>query len=483
MLGIGGFAAVYRARHALTGEMVAVKVLRRRTEEQPEMTSRLIAEARAMSAVRDPHVVRVLDAGVAETGEPFVVMELEQGQSLEDLLTERPVAAARAVSIAVQMLEGLAAVHAKGIVHRDVKPSNVLISQRENGDFVRLLDFGISKVPESGVMTLPGSSMGTPGYMAPELFGDAAGADGRADLYGVAATLYFTLSGRMPFDARNYEDLVVQVRTQRAPPLASFAPNMPPSLCEAVDRGLARDRDARWPDAHEFARALRGAIAGVALAPTPPTHVSAPPLARTTTRTSPSWLGWALGACVAIVAVALLAAGTLWLMRSRSDAAAPVASAAASTFATTTAPPEPAESAADHPPPNLPASAPPPVHATASAQASVAPSVHPTAPSGKSRVVFDPPHVLGQMSYAAITALAARATPQASQCAVRAHMVVKTNLFVHPTAITLVQAAEDNKGDVAVAECVGHAFQDASRSGFDPQGSGIVTVTATLDPN
>jgi len=264
----------------MTGDSVAVKVLRPSSEGPNEDTTRLIGEARAMSAVRHPHVVRVLDAGISDMGEAFVVMELEQGTSLQQLVEQGLVTPPRAVDLAQQMLEGLAAVHAQGIIHRDIKPSNVLVSPLHGKDFVRLLDFGISKVPSMGAMTLPGSSMGTPGFMAPELFGNAAGADPRADVYGVAATLFYILSGRLPFDAPTYEDLVVMVRTQRAPALRSFAPHVPPPLGDAIDRGLARDRDARWPDALSFAVALGASMNGLHAnlsSPTLATNMSAMP--------------------------------------------------------------------------------------------------------------------------------------------------------------------------------------------------------------
>ncbi len=294
-LGSGAFATVYRGRHALTEQPVAIKILR--PEAAAAEVDRWLNEARAMAAVDHPNVVRVLDCGRAKTGEAFLVMELAAGDTLAGLVDgPHPIPIAHAVRLARQILEGLEAVHRRGIVHRDVKPPNVLVTHDGNGDPVaKLLDFGVSKVTSGalGSATLPGTAIGTPGYMAPELFGDAANADARADVYAVAATLFEMLTRRTPFQCATYEDYVVQVRTLRAPPVRSLAPHVPAPLGDVIDRGLARDRDARWPTARAFADALQGA-ASASIAPGRPeldatihARVSAPPMSPPLTPTSP----------------------------------------------------------------------------------------------------------------------------------------------------------------------------------------------------
>ncbi len=505
VLGSGTFGAVYRASHTMTGDSVAVKVLRPTSEGQSVDTARLVGEARAMSAVRHPHVVRVLDAGIADSTEGFVVMELEHGESLQQLVEQGLLLPARAVDLAQQMLEGLAAVHAQGIVHRDIKPSNVLVSPREGKDFVRLLDFGISKVPSMGSMTLPGSSMGTPGFMAPELFGNAAGADLRADVYGVAATLFYVLSGRLPFEAQTYEDLVVMVRTQRAPPLASLAPHVPPHLGDVIDRGLARDRDARWPDALSFAVALGAASSGSAamtlathlsgmprpmsghpsamsptipaampyaiqpvmsgplLTPMPPPMMSpmpramaldtstgraAPPVGVSIAAPAASWMGWVFGMAGGAGLLVLVAATAFMVLKMRDGANA------TDTTSTPTPTPTPTSTST------------------------------PTSTFHRTRVSFGPPKIVGRVTPAALATLTSHATPAAQRCGVTKHEVALIDLFIQESGeISIAQRNVSNVAEDGIVDCVGNAFRDAAAKGWKPGGEGgIVTLNVTLDP-
>lgn len=263
-LGRGGFASVYRARDLRTGEFVALKVVPPGTD--PESVRRLMREARAVARVAHPNVVRVYECGVTPEG-AYVAMELLVGNTLQDIIDEQgAMPVPRALSIAVQVLEGLAAAHEHKIVHRDVKPGNIFLTVDGTGREVpHLLDFGVSKVGVGATpatshpdRTLPGTAMGTPGFMAPEQYGSAYAADARADVYGVAATLYTMLTGRLPFDAGTYESWVIKVKGERAPSVANMAPHLAPDLALAIDRALARDPDARWSSARDFARALVG---------------------------------------------------------------------------------------------------------------------------------------------------------------------------------------------------------------------------------
>jgi serine/threonine-protein kinase len=200
---------------------------------------------------------------VAPDGTAFLAMELLDGWDLKELIArEGPLTTDRLVSLMAQALAGLSAAHEKGIVHRDMKPANVFVVRQGDKDFVKLLDFGISKMHAAGEqhgLTMTGVAMGTPAYMAPEQFFDARNVDGRADLYSVAAMLYELLGRRLPFDADSYADLIVKVRTETPTPLASLVPQLPASLCAAIDRGLSRDKAARWSTAQEFSAAI-GAV-------------------------------------------------------------------------------------------------------------------------------------------------------------------------------------------------------------------------------
>lgn len=278
LLGMGGFGSVYRARHVHTDAVVALKLLKKSLGADPKMIDRFLREARAAAAVGNEHIVGVLDAGPADDGQAFLALEFLDGMDLKELATAQgPLPHLRLVTIVLQVLDALDAAHARGIVHRDMKPANVFVVRRrdERGterDFVKLLDFGISKMHDDGHaagLTMTGMAMGTPAYMAPEQFFDAKSVDGRADLYSVSAMLYELLSGRLPFDAESYAHLIVKVRTEHAPPLHSVAPQVPVALAQVISVGLAKEPQQRWQSAKEFAAALRSAVGMPAPGATP----------------------------------------------------------------------------------------------------------------------------------------------------------------------------------------------------------------------
>lgn len=281
LIGQGSFGGVYRARHVHTGRVVALKLARANMDA--DAAARILAEGRAVAGLHHPNVVGVLDGGLSDRGEAFVVMELLEGGTLADLTKSGPLPLARAVGIALEMLDGLEAAHAHGVVHRDVKPSNVFLTRPVSPDaiaMVKVIDFGISKVRfasgrETGsalaLATLPGVAMGTPGYMAPEQLGDARSVDARADIYSVGATLYEMLSGKKPIEAASFEAWVQRLQTETPVALAAAAPFVPAAVGVVVDQALARDRDARWPTA----KAMRDALA-LALVERDATRISVP---------------------------------------------------------------------------------------------------------------------------------------------------------------------------------------------------------------
>lgn len=255
----GGFGAVFRGCHRVTKRPVAIKVLREHALDLGQGGDDLVREARALASVEHPNVVGVLDCGV-EDGRAFVVMELLTGETLAARIEERgTLRVGEVLPVVLQVLEGLRAVHEVGIVHRDVKPSNVMIDRR---GVAKLVDFGLSSSTsgiaswEAGRPSVPGA--GTPGYMAPEQYHADTVLDARADLYAVGATLFRALTGRTPF-VGSMDEVRARVTTVAAPSIATLAPGLPPHVVAAIDRALARDRDARPATATELAAELRGA--------------------------------------------------------------------------------------------------------------------------------------------------------------------------------------------------------------------------------
>ena len=263
LLGVGAFGAVYRARHVRTDAEVALKVLKRELMTDTHLLDRFMREARTAAAVGDEHTVRVLDAEITPDGQAFIAMELLDGCDLKDLSTRSKLHPSRLIDLMCQVLTGLQAAHDKGVVHRDMKPANIFVVRKADDEgreyeVAKVLDFGVSKMHEAApkALTMAGTTLGTPGYMAFEQFFDARKVDARTDVYAVAVILYELLSGKKPFDADTLPELINKVRIGDCPPLRTTAPLLPVPLCAVVDKGLAKDRDRRWQSAREFAQAL-----------------------------------------------------------------------------------------------------------------------------------------------------------------------------------------------------------------------------------
>jgi serine/threonine-protein kinase len=283
LLGAGGFGNVYRARHLHTDATVALKLLKPQLGADHDSLERFLREAKAATAVGNPHIVRVLDATTVD-GQALIAFELLDGMDLKELASrEGPLPLPRVVEIVIQALDALAAAHAKGVVHRDIKPANVFVT-RERGadgtetDFVKLLDFGISKfhTDTNSGLTATGTAIGTPSYMAPEQFFDAKAVDARADLYSVAVILYELLGGRLPYTGNSYAEVVVKAKGETPPPLLTVNPSVPPALAAVVDKGLSKAAGQRFATAKELATALRVSLQGTGLTRTPVMPVVAP---------------------------------------------------------------------------------------------------------------------------------------------------------------------------------------------------------------
>jgi serine/threonine protein kinase len=268
-LGRGAAGAVHEARHLFTGRLVAVKILvpQVRREEHEEMRERLRREARMLASIRHPGVVEVLDGGLTDGGIAYIVLEMLEGRTLEGLLTaRRTLSLADTVGVGLQLCDALQAVHRAGVVHRDVKPGNVIVLRDAVGERIKLLDFGIAKLQDEGFddkLTAAGFVLGTPAYMAPErLLGRGGEDDARTDVYSLGATLFDCLSGKTPYSG-TYPEIVRQVAAATpTTPLRAVAPDVPEALAQVVDRALAKSPMARFATATDLAQALELAVPG-----------------------------------------------------------------------------------------------------------------------------------------------------------------------------------------------------------------------------
>lgn len=271
VLGVGGMGTVYEGRNLRIQRRVAIKVLHSTTAASPEAVARFEQEARAAGRIGSKHVVEVIDLGHLPSGDLYLVMEFLEGESLAQRFARFPRAApAQLAPIFHQLLEGLAAAHDVGIVHRDLKPENVFLQRTKDGDFVKLLDFGISKFTRDRdiSVTQTGSIVGTPYYMAPEHVRGAQ-IDHRVDIYAVGVILYEGLSGRLPYEGDVFAELVFKIALEDPPPLASLRPDLDPAWIKLVQSAMARQLDARFATARDFQHALSMLVAPPRALPTP----------------------------------------------------------------------------------------------------------------------------------------------------------------------------------------------------------------------
>ncbi|MCC7206218.1 MAG: PD40 domain-containing protein [Anaerolineae bacterium] len=273
LLGKGGMATVYRARQASVNRDVAVKVIKPDLAETEEFIARFQREAQTIAGMSHPHVLKVFDFG-EHSDMVYLVMELLTGGSLNDLIRrEGALQLPVMLRIVDQIAQALDYAHRRGIVHRDMKPQNVLLD--ENGNAF-LTDFGIAKLlTETSALTQSGMAMGTPAYMAPEQWrGEQV--DGRIDTYALGVMIFEMLTGRLPFSGDTPFSMMHMHVYEAPPSLQSARPELPPALQQVIDRAMAKDRDNRYASAGELAAALRGVIGGYGapVAP-PPTPIQA----------------------------------------------------------------------------------------------------------------------------------------------------------------------------------------------------------------
>ncbi len=257
-LGQGGMGAVYEVTHTEIGGRYAVKVLLEKYAQRDAIVKRLKQEAQLATSLEHEHIIRVTDFGNTDDGRTYVVMEYLEGESLAECLArESKLTEQRILRIASQTASALAAAHKKGIVHRDIKPENVFLLKRKEQDFVKVVDFGISKSlrssdeqEEQPRLTQTGMVLGTPLYMSPEQARGDDDLDHRVDIYALGVIMYEAAAGRVPFIGTNYLSVISQVLNNEPAPLRELRPELSEEFEAIVSRAMAKDRSHRYADAN-----------------------------------------------------------------------------------------------------------------------------------------------------------------------------------------------------------------------------------------
>lgn len=311
-LGRGGMGIVYLARDVQLDRDVAIKVLPAQVAEQPEARARFLREARTAAGLSHPHVVPIHRVGEAG-GFVFFVMSYVEGETLGQRLRDLgPLAPGDAAKVLREVAWALAYAHGRGVVHRDVKPDNILLEAATGRAMVT--DFGIAQAEGApGLSTDPGKVMGTAHFMSPEQAASGP-VDGRSDLYSLGVVGYLAVSGRFPFEAEGLAALLLRQATEAAPSVRNAAPGLPSALTEAIDRCLALDPDDRYPDGEALAAAL---------APPPEVRPALPPTLRawldTRNPLQVPYLGW-----TGLFGTMTLANLVVWLAGHRPDGPADI---------------------------------------------------------------------------------------------------------------------------------------------------------------
>jgi serine/threonine-protein kinase len=301
LLGAGGMGQVWRARDSQTNRVVALKVLPENSADDEEPRERFRRECQAVAQLTEPHVIPIHDFGDID-GRLYLNMRLVDGTDLRTLVKQHgAMAPQRAVAIIAQVAGALQAAHDVGLVHRDVKPSNILVS---GNDFAYLIDFGIAHASEDHTLTKAGQTIGTAAYMAPEAIGAAVKTHSRVDVYALAGVLYECLTGQPPFASDMGVQGMIAHHLHTPPPQPSVTkPGIPVALDAVIAKGMAKDPDDRYQTVQELAAAARAAVSGSAVAGTAGTP---PERRKRLPRTAIKWIAAAAVAAVLISGAVIL---------------------------------------------------------------------------------------------------------------------------------------------------------------------------------
>jgi serine/threonine protein kinase len=350
LLGEGANGSVYEGEHSQIGHRVAIKVVHKSLAERDDITARFQREARICGTIRNRHVGQVYDVGqLPEGGAPYMVMELHEGRSLSQVLADDgPLPIAAVIDVVRQLLVGLQAAHDTSVIHRDIKPDNIMLVRESSGQVVvKLVDFGIGKAISTDIrarnVTQEGMVVGSPDYMPPEQL-KGENVDHRVDIYATGVVLYEAVTGRVPFNAGSLTELFVAILRDPVSPPRTHRPDCPPELESVIQRAMARDAGQRFQSANEMGKALETIARDCGLGADGLSRYSRPPPSATGSRkqarssSSIAEGGYALetervrtaelqipgrraGGRVVVVAASVLIAGVglAWMLRSAQD--------------------------------------------------------------------------------------------------------------------------------------------------------------------
>jgi len=251
-VGGGGMGVVYQARDTRLGRTVALKFLPPQWSHDDEARQRFVREAQAASATSHPNICTIHDIETAPDGQLFIVMAYYEGQTLKQRLASGPLASDEALDIATQIADGLAKAHAQNVVHRDIKPGNVMLTE----DGVRIVDFGLATFADALKLTAEHSTLGTAAYMSPEQVRGLA-ADARSDVWAVGVILYEMLTGRVPFQGSHAEAIAYAIRNETPAPIRASRPEVAEEIEHLVFRAMHKEPGIRFANGRELSRALR----------------------------------------------------------------------------------------------------------------------------------------------------------------------------------------------------------------------------------